>query len=228
MKTFSLYVAVLLACCPVLMAGSAAEALLAAAAASDAEKLVLALAEAKPDVRDKDGRTALMLAAEAGSFECAKRLLWAGADARLKDDSGKSALDLVDADSPSHGPLTLLLRCHAFCRENARPGGKKARIPHLALVNDMYVDYSHPALVGCYAVNTAELKGKKDVDDDRNGFVDDVYGWNLNNDQPVRTPMLSIDGTKDNKDLLVPMMNDYLKVTNGGDEELMKRMQNRY
>jgi ankyrin repeat protein len=95
----------------------ASDALLAAARASDAEKLVLALAEASPDARDSHSQTALMLAAKAGSFECAKRLLWSGADARLKDDSGKIALDFLDPTSSAYAPLSLLLRCHAFCRE---------------------------------------------------------------------------------------------------------------
>ncbi|MGC4016727.1 MAG: ankyrin repeat domain-containing protein [Luteolibacter sp.] len=187
----SLAAAVLLAASSLAHADVASDALLAAARSSDASRLVLALAEAKPDVRDAQGRTPLMFAAQAGSFECAKRLIWAGADPRLTDTSGKTALDLLDTSSPAYGPLSLLLRCHAFCRQYGRPGGK-ARIPHLALVNDMFVDYTHPTLAAAYQINTAELKGRRGVDDDHNGFVDDVYGWNLNNDQPVRAPMLSI------------------------------------
>jgi len=227
MKTLSLVCIAALAVSLPIQADPAADALLAAASASDAEKLVLALAEAPPDTRDGRGLTALMLAAQAGSFECAKRLVWAGADARLKDPSGKMALDFVDPSSPAYGPLTLLLRCHAFCREHGRRGGK-ARIPHLALVNDMFVDFTHPALTGSYAVNPAERKGKKGADDDRNGFVDDVYGWNLNNDEPVSAPMLSIDDSDDSKTFLAGLISDYLKANNGGDEALLKRMKNRY
>lgn len=204
----------------------ASDALLAAARASDAEKLVLALAEASPDARDSHAQTALMLAAKAGSFECAKRLLWSGADARLKDDSGKIALDFLDPASSAYAPLSLLLRCHAFCREYGRPGGK-ARIPHLALVNDMFVDHTHPTLAAAYQVNAAELNGKNGVDDDHNGFIDDVYGWNLNNDVPVSTPLLCIDNSNESQNYLVSLIGDYLK-SNGGDEAIAERLRNRY
>jgi len=204
----------------------ASDALLGAAASSDAEKLVLALAEAPPDARNAKGQTALMLAAKAGSFECAKRLIWAGADPRLTDDSGKKALDLLDPASPAYGPLSLLIRCHVFCRDNGRPGGK-ARIPNLALVNDMFVDYTHQSLAGAYAVNTAELKGKKGVDDDHNGFIDDVYGWNLNNDEPVTAPMLCLDGSDDTRTFLGELIDSYLKA-NKGDHDLADRLRSRY
>lgn len=207
-------------------ADQASDALLKAAAKSDAENLVLALAESPPDARDSKGQTALMLSAKAGSFECAKRLIWAGADPRLKDSSGKMALDLLDPASPAYGPLSLLLRCHAFCRDNGRPGGK-ARIPNLAMVNDMFVDYSHPALTGAYVVNTAELKGRKGVDDDRNGFTDDIYGWNLNNDEPVAAPMLSLDGSDETRSFLAEMITNYLK-SNKGDLQTGNRLRSRY
>lgn len=207
-------------------ADPASDALLSAAAASDAEKLVLALAEAPPDSRDGRGQTALMLAAKAGSFECAKRLIWAGADPRLTDDAGKKALDLLDPASPAYGPLSLLLRCHVFCRDYGRPGGR-ARIPHLALVNDMFVDFTHPSLASAYAVNTAELKGRKGVDDDRNGFIDDVYGWNLNNDEPVTAPLLCLDGSNESRTFLAELISNYLK-SNRGDQQLASRLRSRY
>lgn len=222
----SLAAAVLLAASSLARADVASDALLGAARSSDASRLVLALAEAKPDVRDAQGRTPLMLAAQAGSFECAKRLIWAGADPRLTDPSGKTALDLLDTSSPSYGPLSLLLRCHAFCRQNGRPGGK-ARVPHLALVNDMFVDYNHPALAAAYQINTTESKGRRGVDDDRNGFIDDVYGWNLNNDQPVRAPNLSIEDTEENRAFLIGMLNDYLKAQ-GGDKAMETKLRNRF
>jgi len=216
----------LLAAASLAHADPAGDALLAAAKASDAERLVLALAESSPDIRDGQGRTALMLAAQAGSFECAKRLVWGGADARLKDPTGKMALDFLDPASPAYGPMSLLLRCHAFCRDFGRVGGR-ARIPHLALVNDMFVDYTHPSLAAAYQVNQAEAKGKPGVDDDHNGFVDDVYGWNLNNDQPVRAPMLSIDNSAEGKTFLTDMLNEYLKAESG-DEPAMTQLKNRY
>ncbi|BCU76997.1 S8 family serine peptidase [Luteolibacter sp. LG18] len=222
----SLAATLLLAVSSLAQGDPASDALLGAARASDASRLVLALAEAKPDVRDTQGRTPLMLAAQAGSFECAKRLIWAGADPRLTDSAGKTAFDWLDTSSPAYGPLSLLLRCHAFCRQNGRPGGK-ARIPHLALVNDTFVDYTHPALAAAYQVNSAESKGRRGVDDDRNGFVDDVYGWNLNNDQPVRAPMLSLDDSAENRSFLIGMLNDYLKAQ-GGDKVMETKLRTRF
>src|SRR6218665_1039643 len=77
-------------------AGDADNPLLEAAAKGDAPRIVLALSEADPNVRDKEGRTPLMLAAQSGDFESVRRLLWGKADARLKDNSGKIARDYLD------------------------------------------------------------------------------------------------------------------------------------
>ena len=45
-------------------------------------------------------------------------------------------------------------------------------------VMDEGVFYDHPDLADNMWVNDAELTGAAGVDDDGNGFVDDVYGWN--------------------------------------------------
>ncbi len=52
-------------------------------------------------------------------------------------------------------------------------------------VLDTGVDYNHPDLRGNLWTNEAELKGLPGVDDDGNGYVDDIRGWNFayaNND----------------------------------------------
>ncbi len=41
------------------------------------------------------------------------------------------------------------------------------------------IDINHEDLAANVAVNKAELNGKKGVDDDGNGYVDDIYGWNF-------------------------------------------------
>lgn len=46
-------------------------------------------------------------------------------------------------------------------------------------VIDTGVDYTHPDLLNQMDVNTAELNGVPDIDDDGNGFVDDIYGYNF-------------------------------------------------
>ncbi len=48
-------------------------------------------------------------------------------------------------------------------------------------VIDTGVDYRHPDLKDQMDVNEQELNGTKGVDDDGNGFVDDVYGYDFSN-----------------------------------------------
>ena len=49
-------------------------------------------------------------------------------------------------------------------------------------VIDTGVDYNHPDLKNQIDVNLAELNGKPGIDDDGNGFVDDIYGYNFAED----------------------------------------------
>lgn len=51
-------------------------------------------------------------------------------------------------------------------------------------VVDAPMDRFHPQLRPRVAVNLAELNGRPGVDDDGNGFVDDIYGWDFFKDQP--------------------------------------------
>ncbi|MCB0391872.1 MAG: S8 family serine peptidase [Bdellovibrionales bacterium] len=49
----------------------------------------------------------------------------------------------------------------------------------IVAVIDTGVDYSHPDLQENMWVNKAEQQGSPGVDDDNNGFVDDIYGYNF-------------------------------------------------
>ncbi len=51
-------------------------------------------------------------------------------------------------------------------------------------VVDSGVDYNHPDLRNNIWVNEAEKTGRTGVDDDGNGFVDDIYGWDFANNRP--------------------------------------------
>ncbi|MBY0384816.1 S8 family serine peptidase, partial [bacterium] len=53
----------------------------------------------------------------------------------------------------------------------------------IVAVIDTGIDFQHPDLVENLWQNSKEINGQKGVDDDGNGFVDDIYGWNtvLNN-----------------------------------------------
>ncbi|KKU43131.1 MAG: Cell wall/surface repeat protein [Parcubacteria group bacterium GW2011_GWA2_46_7] len=46
-------------------------------------------------------------------------------------------------------------------------------------VIDTGVDYNHPDLADNIWVNSAELDGTPDNDDDSNGYVDDIRGWDI-------------------------------------------------
>ena len=49
----------------------------------------------------------------------------------------------------------------------------------IVAVIDTGVDYNHPDLKGQLWVNKEELNGERGVDDDGNGFIDDIHGHNF-------------------------------------------------
>lgn len=51
------------------------------------------------------------------------------------------------------------------------------------------LDYNHPDLRGNYWINQAELNGTARQDDDGNGYIDDIYGWNFVDNTNVVEPM---------------------------------------
>ena len=56
-------------------------------------------------------------------------------------------------------------------------------------IHDQGVDYRHEDLSANMWVNEAEKNGKKDVDDDGNGYVDDINGFNFTNNSGIIDPM---------------------------------------
>lgn len=52
-------------------------------------------------------------------------------------------------------------------------------------VVDTAVDYSHDQLKGRISINASELNGKANVDDDGNGYVDDLFGWDFSENKTV-------------------------------------------
>lgn len=129
-----------------------------------------------PNVRDNSGAAPLEVAARAGNFELCKFLLWHGAKA--SDRNGKTLADLAPqpADPAAPNVLNHLLRAYYFFQSTCRPTLPVKR-PNLVAIYEPAIDYNHPEIRPNYYINKAEQNGQKGVDDDNNGFVDDVYGW---------------------------------------------------
>lgn len=53
----------------------------------------------------------------------------------------------------------------------------------IVAVSDQPVAYNHPDLAANMWINDEEANGEKGVDDDGNGFVDDIYGYNFVDDK---------------------------------------------
>jgi hypothetical protein len=60
---------------------------------------------------------------------------------------------------------------------NITKGDKKIKVGVL----DTGIDYNHPDLKEQIWTNLSELNGKKGIDDDKNGYVDDIHGYDIFN-----------------------------------------------
>lgn len=176
--------------CPAQQPSPRRNDIIAAVESGDTGRVRQLLGTEKPDAVNDKGETPLMLAARAGNFEICRALLWSGADANRKDKAGKRARDHLSRTAAGFTAVNLLLRCYAFVQEHSSPPVKPAR-PRMVLVSDDYIDHDHPRLKGSYWVNEAERTGRAGKDDDGNGFVDDVYGWNPETDEPLRAPVMA-------------------------------------
>ncbi|MFZ5434446.1 MAG: S8 family serine peptidase [Calditrichota bacterium] len=64
--------------------------------------------------------------------------------------------------------------------------------PSVAIaVLDLGVDFTHPELIHARWENTQEVNGFAGVDDDGNGYVDDIYGWDFvdGDGEPLPNPL---------------------------------------
>lgn len=186
-----------------LSAPDAQSDLFAAARGGDVRKLAAAI-DARADVnrRDAKGQTALMLAARKESFATCRELLWAGADATLEDKSGRDAAEQIQQETEANLPLRMLLRAYAYLQKNAQRSSAKPKEPPLVMIMEDTVNYLHPKLATAYQVNRLEEVGVTGQDDNRNGFVDDVYGWRPDHDQPYVIRAAQLDAYVKYKDAI--------------------------
>jgi subtilisin len=64
----------------------------------------------------------------------------------------------------------------------------EARVPITVAIFDDGANVDHEDLRGQVWTNTAEAQGKSGVDDDRNGYVDDLHGWDFVDDDAIVAP----------------------------------------
>ena len=65
----------------------------------------------------------------------------------------------------------------------------------IVAVLDTGVDVDHPDLMNSMWVNDAEQTGTEGVDDDGNGYVDDLNGWDFRADDPDPSPGTNLNGS---------------------------------
>lgn len=192
---------------PLARPDSAQDALHEAAGAGDVAKLAAALAKGGDlNRRDAHGRTALMRAAAVGSFYACRELLWAGADASAADKAGKTALDHVGAPSAENVPLRLLLRAYAYLAKEAQRATAKPATPQLVMIMEDTVNYMHPRIAAAYKQNRLEEVGVDGKDDDRNGFVDDVWGWAPVGNEPYEIRRSQLDAYLAHRDAIARIL----------------------
>jgi cell wall-associated protease len=92
-----------------------------------------------------------------------------------------------------------------------------AGTPVKALVIDSGSDLTHPLLKPHANPNLAELNGIKNSDDDNNGYVDDIYGWNFAENNNI---LVHLEYTPSNYDDILEFMKCLCKYQEGGRDNL--------
>ena len=93
------------------------------------------------------------------------------------------------------------------------------------LVIDSGSDFTHKVLSPMAKPNTVELNGKEKVDDDNNGYVDDVYGWNFVENNST---IVNLRETPPDYDTVLEVMKNINKMQQSGKEAFTKEEWNKF
>ena len=93
------------------------------------------------------------------------------------------------------------------------------------LVIDSGSDFTHNVLSPMAKPNAAELNGKEKVDDDNNGYVDDVYGWNFVENNST---IVNLRETPPEYDKVLEVMKNINKMQQSGKEAFTKEEWNNF
>ena len=178
---------------------------------------------------DSQGRSGLVLAAQSGKIGAVQALLWAGAPAGRRSANGATAYDSLPPPPGFEGDkmsatdfeklmVATILRCYQFLEAEGRAHWNVTR-PGLVLLNEPLIDYTSRPIRDFYWINEKEAKGVAGKDDDGDGFVDDVYGWNEALGAPYALNRRHLDLIESNRPLIARLFEIYNKAQTGGEAE---------
>lgn len=178
---------------------------------------------------DSLGHSGLTLAAKSGRIAAVQALLWAGASARRGGANGAPVYDSLPPPPTFAGGkmarsdfeklmVATMLRCYEFLEGDGRTNWNVTR-PQLVLLNEPLIDYTSRPIRDFYWVNEREANGLAGKDDDGDGFVDDVYGWNEALGAPYALNRRHLDLIQNNRDLIARLFGIYNRAETGGDKE---------
>ena len=81
---------------------------------------------------------------------------------------------------------------------------------------DTGVDYQHPFFKNCMWTNEKEVSGQAGVDDDGNGLVDDIHGWNMSKNNNEIFDYKNLPADEEGRKMIAEEIN-FLDRLGGGD-----------